>query len=69
MKVSREVSPALSAVLSAVIASVGATISIVMGEASAPAVFGLPAASVNLPASTVIVPVPLVPTVGVKTAV
>ena len=69
VNVSTVASPALSAVLSAVIASEGATMSIVMGEASAPAVFGLPAASLKLPALTEIVPIPLMPTVGVKVAV
>ena len=52
------VSPDRSVVLSAVIATVGATRSILIAGESAPAVFGLPAASVKLPASTVIVPVP-----------
>ena len=59
VKVITAVSPALRAALSVAIAIEGAMMSIVMEGLRAPAVFGLPAASVKLPALTAIVPVPL----------
>ena len=69
VKVRTVVSPALRADLSAVIAIVGGMMSIVMGVFRPPDVFGLPAASVNRPASTETVPVPLKPMAGVNVAV
>jgi len=63
------VSPALSADLSLVILSVGRRVSITIAGAMAPATFGLPAVSVNLPAVTAAVPLRVDDALGVNVAV
>ena len=60
--------PAQSADALDAIAIVGATVSIAMAGESEPAVLGLPAASVNAPATTETVPVPVKLAVGVNVA-
>ena len=69
MNVSTDVSPALSDVLSAAIAIVGAIVSTLIAGSSMPAVFGLPKASVKLPAATANMPEPSKPGDGVNVAV
>jgi hypothetical protein len=51
------------------IATVGATVSIAIAGVSAPAVLALPAASVNVPAATLTVPLPVKFVAGVNVAV
>ena len=69
VNMSTDLSPALSAVLSAAIAIVGAIVSTLIAGSSTPTVFGLPKASVKLPAATVNVPEPSKPGDGVNVAV
>ena len=70
-KVRLAVSPALSVVLLLLTMMVGVTVSLVSETvllASAPSVLKLPAASLNLVEATLMVPLVLVPGVGVKVA-